>query len=291
MFGLNGTVSKYALTHLASVELVQIKAALAAAAMLGYLAITRPTALRLDRRALLPVLAGGVVGIAVLHVLYYAAIARLPVGVALLLQLLAPLLIVIWLRVVRHVQVGPAMWLALALCVGGLTMVTQVWQGLTIDGIGVLAGLASAVALAAYYLISERSVATVDTLAVAGYSLVAAAAFWLVARPPWRFPWAKLAEPVGIDRLSLSIPLWAVIAWTSLAGTVAAYILVLRSVRRIGPGRAGLIGMVEPVVAAPIAWWLLGERLTPFQWAGGAIVLGGIFFAEWARRQVTGGAP
>lgn len=285
LFATNGTVSKFVLSNgLSSTQLVQVRSLGAAVAMMSFLAITRPASLRTDRRELGFLLVAGIVGIGVVQWLYFVTIGRLPVGIGLLLEFLAPVFVVVWVRYVRREQVRPRMWAALVLCVGGLAVVAQVWDGLTLDGLGVLAGLGAAVALAAYYLSSEHGLVNRDPLSLAGWTFSAAALFWLIARPPWSFPWERLDDPVALTGpLPWTVPLWSLVAWVIVLGTVMPYALVLRGLRHLGSARTGLIGMAEPVLAATVAWWVLDERLAVVQMLGGAVVLVGIVLAETAR--------
>ena len=94
------------------------------------------------------------------------AIDRLPVGMALLLEYQAPILVALWARFVQHERVRPRLWAGLALAWGGLAAATGIGSGLELDGIGVLAGLGAAVCFAAYFLIGEHGVGRLDPLRV-----------------------------------------------------------------------------------------------------------------------------
>jgi drug/metabolite transporter (DMT)-like permease len=74
--------------------------------------------------------------------------------------------------------------------------------------------------------------------------------------------------------------------WGVLMGTVAPFLLVLGSLRRIGAQRAGIVGTTEPLWAAIIGFALLGETFAPVQALGGIVVLAGVVVAETARQPV-----
>ena len=291
LFGLNGTVSKLALSSgLSSLRLVEIRSAGAAVCLVMVCLLLRPRALKVGRRELGFLLLAGVVGIGLVQWFYFVAIARLPVGIALLLEYLAPVLVALWVRFVRGEQVRSRVWAALALCVVGLAVVAQVWRGLTLDGLGVLAGLAAAVSLAAYYLTGERGLADRDALTLAAWTFTAAAVFWSVLQPWWTYPWGALGEPVDLPGplAGTAVPLWMLVAWVVVLGTVVPYGLILGALRQLGSARTGLLGMAEPVLAGMVAWVVLSESLAPVQLAGGAVVLAGIVLAETSRRRTTG---
>lgn len=291
LFGINATVSKIALgAGLSSFDLVQLRSMGSAVILLAFVLLTKPANLRVGRRELGFLVLVGIIGIGLVQWFYFVAIARLPVGIALLLEYLAPVLVVLWVRFVRHQAVRSRMWAALALSVLGLVIVAQVWQGLTLDAWGVLAGLAAAASLATYYLSSERGMSTRDPLSLAAWVFTAAAVFWAVIRPPWAFEWAKLGDevvaPAPLD--GVSAPLWVLVVWIIVLGTVVPYSFILVALRSLGSARTGLLGMAEPVMAGLVAWLVLGEMLTGVQLVGAALILGGIVLAETARQDSQG---
>ncbi len=291
LFGINGTVSKLALrAGLSSLDLVQLRSMGSAVILLMFLLLTAPASLRVGRRELGFLVIVGIIGIGLVQWFYFVAISRLPVGIALLLEYLAPVLVVVWVRFVRRQTVRTRMWAALALAVIGLAIVARVWAGLTLDGLGLLAGLASAASLATYYLSSERGMGTRDPLSLAAWTFTAAAVFWAVVRPPWTFEWSRLGEEVSAPAPleGASLPLWMFVVWIIVLGTVVPYSFILLALRSLGSARTGLLGMGEPVMAGLVAWLVLGEMLSSVQLLGAALILGGIVLAETARQRVPG---
>ncbi len=294
LFGVNGTVSKVVLeTDLASTRLVQLRSTGAAICLVGAALVRRPSSLRARGEDVVFLLVAGVVGIGLVQWLYFVAIERLPVGIALLLEYLAPVFVALWVRFVRRDAVRPRLWAALALCLVGLATVARVWDGLTLDGLGVLAGLGAAVSLAAYYLTGEHGLTQRDALSLAAWTFGAAALFWTVLQPPWGFAWSDLAESVALPGPfdGLDVPLWSLVTWIIVLGTVVPYGLVLVALSHLGSARTGLLGMAEPVTSGLVAWIVLSESLAVVQLAGGALVIAGLVAAETARRERTEGLP
>lgn len=294
LFGVNGTVSKLVMeAGLSSLRLVEIRSVGAAMLLVAAVAVTRPRSLRVSHGELGFLAVAGIVGIAMVQWLYLVALGRLPVGIALLVEYLAPVMVVLWVRFVRREAVHSRMWAALALAVVGLAVVAQVWNGLTLDGVGLLAALGAGAALATYYLTGERGLATRDELSLAAYVFVAAGLFWSVLLPWWTFPFATLGETVALPGplTGSAVPMWVLVASIITLGTVAPFVLVLAAIRTLGPARTGLVGMSEPVLAAVVAWVVLGESLTPVQLVGGTVVLTGIVLAETARPVAGQGLP
>jgi drug/metabolite transporter (DMT)-like permease len=285
LFAVNGTVSTLALqAGIPATRLTALRCTGAAIALLAVLAVLAPERLRLHRREVPLVVAFGVVGVALTQFLYYVAIGRLPVGIALVFEMTAPVFIALWVWLVRREQVRRRLWLALALSLSGLVLVAQVWQGGgSLDPVGVAAALAAAVCLAAYFLLGERGTADRDPVTLTAWSFGAAAVFWAVAAPWWDFDAAVLGRDVPVSLGALELPVWALVGWIVVLGAVAPFWLSIAALRHLPPTAAGLVATVEPVLASTVAWLWLEQVLTGWQVAGGVVVLTGIVLAQTAR--------
>jgi drug/metabolite transporter (DMT)-like permease len=63
-------------------------------------------------------------------------------------------------------------------------------------------------------------------------------------------------------------------------GTVVPFSLVVKSMQHLRASQASTVGLTEPIIAAGIAWVVLGEAFSPAQMIGAAIVLGSVLVAE-----------
>ena len=285
-FAVNGTVSTLALqAGIPATRLTALRCTGAAVALLVTLAVLAPRRLRIRRGEIPFVAVLGVVGIALTQFLYYVAIdGRLPVGVALVFEMTAPVFIALYVWLVRREPVRRRMWGALSLSLSGLVLVAQVWAGGGgLDPLGVAAGLTAAVCLATYYLLGERSTATQDPVALTAWSFVAAAVFWAVVAPWWQFDVTVLAERVPVSLGALQLPLWLLVAWIAVLGAVVPFGLSLAALRHLPPTAAGIVATAEPVLASVVAWVWVEQVLTPWQVVGGLVVLTGIVLAQTAR--------
>jgi drug/metabolite transporter (DMT)-like permease len=292
-FSINGTVSTLALqAGIEPTRLTALRCTGAAVGLLAVLAVTAPGRLRLTLRDLPFLAVFGVVGVALTQYLYYVAIGRLPVGIALVFEMTAPVLIALYVRLVRKEPVRRRLWTALLLSLSGLVFVAQVWQGGgSLDPLGVAAALTAAACLATYYLMGERGAAGRDPVALTCWSFVAAALFWAVAAPWWRFDAGVLAERVPVELGDLRVPLWVLVVWIVVLGAMVPFWLSLAALRHLSPTTAGLVATIEPVFASVIAWTWLGQVLTGWQVLGGVVVLGGIGLAQTARRSTPAALP
>lgn len=288
LFAVNGTVSKVVLDSvgLSTLELTQLRST---GAFLGFalvLALLRPQTFRVGRRELLYLVVFGVTGVAFVQWLYFVAIHRLPIGIALLIQYLAPLIVALWARYVFHAPVRRRIWVALVLALAGLSLIVEVWGGgSALDGVGVAAALAAAGAFALYILMAEHAVARRDPISVACYGFLFAAVFWFLVQPLWEFPLGRLDESASLlgNLDEVSVPAWLLVGFLIVGGTMASFGLIVSALRHIPATRVGIVAMLEPVAATVVAWAWLGEELGPEQLAGGAVVLAGIVLAQTSR--------
>ena len=293
LFAVNGNVSKVAMLNgISSLELVSVRSAGTALILLVATALRNPAALRVGRRELGFLALYGITGIAMVQWLYFVAIQRMPVGIALLFEYTAPLMVALWVRFVQKKPVKSRLWLGLACALGGLALVAQFWKGMTLDPVGLISAVGAGAALASYYLMGEHGQRERDPVSLMGFTFGFSAVLWAIVSPWWTFPFTRLVHTVDLPgALPGRAPLWLMVAWIILLGSVVPFLLVLLAVRRLGPARVGLIGMLEPVGAGIIAWVLLGEFLTTVQIVGAVIVLVGIVLAETARQAAQPSRP
>jgi drug/metabolite transporter (DMT)-like permease len=161
-FAVNGTVSTLALqAGIPATRLTALRCTGAAVVLLVVLALLAPARLRVSWREVPFLAVFGVVGVALTQFLYYVAIGRMPVGIALVFEMTAPVFIALYVWLVRRERVRSRLWLALLLSLSGLVLVAEVWEdGGSLDPVGVGAALLAALCLATYYLMGERGTVT-----------------------------------------------------------------------------------------------------------------------------------
>lgn len=286
LFAINGTVSKVILASgLTSLRLAEIRTTGALLGLATVVVLTRPMTLKVTRRQIPFLIAFGVFGVSLVQLLYFLAIRRLPIGVALLLEYLAPLLVALWARFAVHEPVRRRIWAALALALAGLSLVVDVWRGVSLDGAGVAFALLGALSFAVYLLLAEHSVAGRDPLSLLVYGFLFASVFWACIQPWWTFPGSIVVRDISLlGHLSGShLPVWALLAWLVVLGTMVPFALIVGSLRYLSATRVGIVAMLEPVAGAVVAYAWLGETLGTVQLTGGAVVLAAIVLAQTAR--------
>ena len=237
-------------------------------------------------RLRLLVVAHGLIGVAALQWTYFVAIDRLPVGMALLLEYQAPILVAVWARVVQKEQVRPRAWLGLALAMAGLAAATGIWKGAVFDPVGIAAGLGAAVCFAAYFLIGEHGVGALDPLRVIVWSFLVGSVALNLVSPITDFDTDLLTEQVSLlgSLAEYDAPVWVLLAWIVVLGTVVPFAVELFALRHLTATTVTMVAMLEPIGVSALGWVWFGERLDAVALVGGAAVLAGIVLAQTARR-------
>jgi drug/metabolite transporter (DMT)-like permease len=292
LFALNGSVAKAQIeAGLSPAEVTEIRTIGCALILLIYILMVNPGSLKVRRTEIPFLLLFGVLAYALTPFLFFLSVELLPVAIASLLAFLAPVLVALWLRYVKHEAVGRSIWLSLVLVVGGLILVSQVWSGMTLNPLGVFFGLLTAAALAAYLILGEAGARRRDVMSLAFWGFAIATVTWSILAPWWNFPWNLLTTTTSLfDGAVTGIPVWSLVI-VMIAISVIPFVLVLMSLQRIGAQRGGILGTTEPLWAALLAFILLGEVLSPIQGLGGLVVLVGVIVAEFAsQRALRAGA-
>jgi len=281
-FAFSGPMAKYLnAAGLAPIEAVWTRMAGAGLLLVAVLAVMRPRALRV-RRSMLPFVAlYAVMAVAGVQALYFVAITRLPVGIALLLEFMAPVMVVAWVRLVRKVRLVKAAYVGAVVAVVGLGIVVEAWQGMRLDALGLLLGLLAGACCAGYFLMNDSFGDEVDPLGLIAWGMTGAAVVLVPFSRPWDIPWSAFtvtATPEG----GITLPVAGAYLWMVVVATVIAYILGVNAVRRLSAAVGATVASLEVIFGAVVAWALVGERLGVFQIVGGLIVIGGALLAQTA---------
>ena len=245
-------------------SVVELRLAIATIVLAAYLALRRPERLKIHARDAGYFLILGLFGVATVQGSYYRSIAVLGVGLAILIQYLAPVLIVLF-DLLRGRRIGGAMWLAVIAATAGTALVIG-----DVDPVARHArpldwaiGFSSALSFAFYIVFSKRGLKRYAPETVLVYTFAIAGTLWAIVTPPWKI----IGAHYGLD-------LWAMFLALGLFSTLVPFSLFYSGLRHLPAAEAGIVATLEPVVAVLAAAVFLGEWLRPLQWLGAALVLG-----------------
>ncbi|MBD3940858.1 DMT family transporter [Microbacterium sp. NEAU-LLC] len=216
---------------------------------------------------------------------FFSAMQRMPVAVALLIQYLAPVMLVgfVWIRT-RTAPSALVLW-GSAVAMVGLVLVVDI-SGASFDLVGTLLALAAAVCVCAYFVISERAGDDLPPLALAASGLLTGAlamgVLCLTGILPFRAP------AVTVVLAGTEVPWWMPLLWVAAVATTLGYALGVMAVPRIGSRVASFVGLSEVLFALMFAWIFLAEVPAPIQFVGGALILVGVVLV---RADATATAP
>lgn len=204
---------------------------------------------------------------------FFSAMQRMPVAVALLIQYLAPVMLVaaVWVRT-RKAPSALVLWGSVVAMVG-LVLVVDI-SGASFDLLGTLLALAAAVCVCAYFVISERAGDDLPPLALAASGLLTGAIVMGVLCLTGIMPFE--APDVTVVLAGTEVPWWMPLLWVAAIATTLGYAFGVMAVPLIGSRVASFVGLSEVLFALGFAWLFLGEVPAPVQFAGGALILVGV---------------
>lgn len=225
------------------------------------------------RQHIWSLLAFGLIPVAGCQVLFFSAMQRMPVAVALLIQYLAPVMLVgfVWLRTRR--APSRIVLAGSVIAIVGLVLVVDI-SGARFDLLGTILALGAAVTVCVYFVMSERTGEDLPPLALASGGLLIGASAMVVVGATGLIPFS--APDVTVAFRGVEMPGILPMLWVGAVGTTLGYALGVMAVPRVGSRLASFIGLSEVLFALGFAWLLLGETPGPIQIVGGAVLLIGV---------------
>ena len=198
--------------------------------------------------------------------LYFFAVERMNAGITTVFFYLYPAMVAAINLAVFHEKLTVPVAVALVLSILGLVLISGVVGGeLTLDPLGLVFALASALAFAIYTVLIQVTGRTEGSLTVtftlSWTSLVASCIIFAPSVP---------------TMLALT-PYQMVIGCTmALANTILPVVLYIQAVKHIGGTKTSLIGISETPFSLLFAFLILGEVIAPMEGLGIVLIVAGI---------------
>src|SRR5215470_4749501 len=272
LWGVSGVVTKYLLRRqMRPDELLVFRTLLASAMLIIWLGLKSPQLLKVRRADLLSLILLGVVGLVLNQGFYYLSLTMVSVGCSLLLQYLAPVHLMIYgvLSKTERVTGGKIAAAFTAICGCALMVLGQEGGIARISPAGVMCAIGSGLCFAFYTAYGKQVLKSYDPRTMITYTFLTSAVVWLTIRPPWKIDWA-----------GINFSTWVFFIYLAGVATILPFALYSASLRHLEASRSSLTSMLEPVVAASVAWLWLGEKMEPMQIGGGAAVVGGVLLLQ-----------
>jgi drug/metabolite transporter (DMT)-like permease len=280
MMGANHVAARVAFNHGADVATAASIRSVVTALVVGLLVLLQGVPVRLTarHRHALPGI-GALVGVQSLCL--YAAVARLPVALALLAFNTYPLWTALWARVFYQHRPEPRVLRAMPVLLIGLALALDVLgaaSGLGLAGqwgrIG--AGVAFALTAGATFgmalVLTQHEAADLDGRLRTATTMAIAGAIAL----------ATVASQGGFHLPTAAPGWWGLAALTFLYGT--AFTIMFTVLPKLGVVGSSPIMNIEPVFALVLAWGVLGQTIAPIQVGGGLLVVATVMWLGLRRR-------
>ena len=220
----------------------------------------------------------GAVAMAGTQLFFFNAVRTLDVSVALLIEFLAPVLLLCWTALRTRTLPARLTLAGAVVALAGLVLVIDPRGAGPLDTVGVAWALGAAVGLSAFFVLSSRDSSGLSALVMAaGGMLVGAiiiAGAGLVGVLPVRMATQRTLL-AGIE-----VAWWVPASWLVLVATVVAYLSGIGAITRLGTRLASFVGLTEVLAAVLIAWLVLAELPGAPQLGGGILILGGIVLVQ-----------
>ncbi|UYQ77198.1 EamA family transporter [Glutamicibacter sp. JL.03c] len=222
----------------------------------------------------LSILLFGLFGVGACQLCYFLAVQRLDVGVALLLEYLAPVLIVLVLWVRHQKRPSAATIAGTLLSLLGLIAVLDLTGTSKIDPIGVLWGLGAAVGLTVYFFISAKVDGALPPIMLSAGGMAVGAITMLLVGASGILPMTFAAGSGSFA--GFQTPWWAALVGLIMIATVFSYTTGVMAARALGSKVASFISLTEVLFAVLWAWLLLSELPGLVQLFGGLLIVAGV---------------
>jgi drug/metabolite transporter (DMT)-like permease len=289
-FGLSGVLGKGLLeTGWTAGAAVLLRVTVAA------LVLSVPTVIRLRgswsalRRHAWLVVAFGLVPVAGTQFCFFQAVARLPVGIALLLEYTAPVAIIVWLWA-RHGHAPSRLTVVgAAVAIAGLLLVLDLVSGQAVDLVGTIWALIGMVGAATYFVLGAHDARGLPPIALAGGGMVVGAVGLAVGGLLGLVPMRGSASAVSLGGHLL--PWWADVLALGVLTAALAYASGIAASRRLGSRLASFVALTEVLFALVFAWLLLGELPRPVQLLGGLVLIVGVVVVKLGEGRAADASP
>jgi len=285
LFGLNASTSKLILDQGISAGQVVMFRSFATAIIAGLIVLaSNRSAFRVAKKEWPGLIGFGIIGVSLMQWAYSNAVDRIPVGIALLIEYTAIVMVPIASWILFKQKFMKRLWLGVVLVMVGLLVVSQIWLGgLRPDGVGF--AFLAAVLLTVFFIIGEHLQRSRDTMSTLFFTMLISGCFWIFATDWWTFDPNTLAGLVSLggSMSGTELPLWALLAWLGVMGTFVPMLLSYRSLVHLTPTAAGITSTAEIVFAFIFGWLWLQQELGGLQIVGGLLVVLGIVIAQTAR--------
>ena len=289
LFGLNGSTAKTIMQSGVSAAQITLFRSLATTLIAGLvLLVTNRAAFRVAKSEWKWLLLLGMAGVGLMQWSYANAVANLPVGVALLIQYTAVVIVPIVSMFLFKERLSARLWIGVALVLSGLVAVSHIWEG-GLSLIGVLFGAAAAIATTIYYLVGEHLNTNRPAMSTLFFTMGFSSLMWFALTPWWQFDFSRFSRllDLGGNLAGVQVYGWVAFAWLGIMGSFMPLFFTYAALSHLSATSVGVFSTTETVFGFVFAYLWLGEKIDGLQTLGGLLVIAGIVIAQISRRKAA----
>ena len=289
LFGLNGSTAKTIMQSGVSAAQITLFRSLATTLIAGLvLLMTNRGAFRVAKSEWKWLLILGMAGVGLMQWSYANAVANLPVGVALLIQYTAVVIVPIVSMFLFKEHLSARLWIGVALVLSGLVAVSHIWEG-GLNLVGVLFGAAAAIATTIYYLVGEHLNTNRPAISTLFFTMSFSSLMWFALTPWWEFDFGRFSSllDLGGNLAGIQVYGWVAFAWLGIMGSFMPLFLTYAALSHLSATSVGVFSTTETVFGFVFAYLWLGEKIDGLQTVGGLLVIAGIVIAQISRRKTA----
>jgi drug/metabolite transporter (DMT)-like permease len=274
LWAVNFSLVKVALKEMSPMGFNGIRLAFASILLILFLAVKRES-FRVDGPDFWKLVVLGIVGNTAYQILFINGIYVTTASNAAIIIAIMPAFIAMLSSVLKHERLNWASWTGILISFVGFYLVILRNSGkpaLTGEGVkGDLMILAGTVCWAVYTVLARPLLRKISALKLTAITMVVGTAFYL--------PFA-IRDVIRIPYAEVSVKAWASLAFSGLFALAVCYVIWYESVQRVGNSRTAIYDNLIPILTVLFASLLIGEKISPLQGVGMAVILAGVYLTR-----------
>ncbi len=290
LFGLNASTTKVVMAAGVTPEQIVLFRSFSTALIACLIMLaTNPKSFIVKKYEWKFLIAFGVIGVALMQWSYSNAVKNLPVGIALLIEYTAIIIVPLASFLLFKERPARKLWFGVALVLGGLMVVSKIWDS-QLNPVGILFAFSAAIFLSVYFIMGEKSQQSRDPVSTLFYTMLVSSVFWILFSN-WRdFDQSITSKAIDLDGnlAGIFVPAWLLIIWIGVLGSFAPMFFSFVALGHLKATSVGVISTAETVFAFIFGYLWLGEKMEFLQLIGGTLVIAGIIVAQISRGKTLG---
>ncbi|MEP6763373.1 MAG: DMT family transporter [Gemmatimonadaceae bacterium] len=230
-----------------------------------------------SRKDIVTLVALGLIGNGFYQLVFMEGMTTTRAGIAALIIAASPAWVAIIGRLMGRERVSARAWLGIALQLVGVACVvlsSNMLGGPKGALTGTMLIMFGGILWSLYSVLLQPYTERIHPMHLSAITLSGGALLMLIVASP---------DLIHLNFATIGVPAWSALAYSSIGAMVIAYMLFYNGIKVLGPTRTAVYGNLQPIVAILVAWYLVHESPSLWQWVGAAIITGGLMMSRTAK--------